>query len=103
MAASGTRSTTNRNARGSSVARRRRKQWLLDTFGDGQRAKCEIGLPGCEGLVTFESLWVDCWPVMRADGGRYVQDNIRPSCGPCNMRHGGQVGQARMRANQKQE
>lgn len=95
MAAPGTRGTTNRNARGGSETRRRRKQWLLDTFGDGTTAKCEIKLPGCAGTVTFKTLWVDRWPVIGADGGGYGRDNIRPSCASCNMSHGGAEGRRR--------
>jgi hypothetical protein len=97
MAAPGTRGTTNRNARGGTDARRRRKLWLLaqpQFGGDGESALCQIGRPGCVGRVTFETVWVDCYPVMRRDGGTYRRDNIRPSCGPCNMGHGGEVGRA---------
>jgi hypothetical protein len=97
MAAPGTRGTTNRNARGGSAQRRLRKAWLLaqpQFDGDGTSAACQIGLPGCAGRVTFETLWVDCYPLMRRDGGTYRRDNIRPACASCNMRHGGQVGRS---------
>ena len=30
-----------------------------------------------------------------AEGGRYVRGNIRPMCGPCNSRTGGELGNAR--------
>lgn len=95
MAMPGTRGTTNRNSRGGSDARRRRKQWLLDTFGDGTTAKCEIKRPGCLGEVTFETVWVDRWPVKGCEGGTYRRGNIRPSCAFCNMSDGGAHGRAK--------
>lgn len=83
------RGTTNRNERGSSHERRARKQWLLDTFGDGETAPCTIQFDGnCLGVVTMATLQVDRWPVAGADGGKYTKDNIRPGCGPCNSRSG---------------
>jgi hypothetical protein len=100
MAAPGTRGTTNRNARGGAPERRRRKQWLLDTFGDGATAQCAIRRRGvCVGRVDFTTLWVDRWPVAGHEGGGYTRDNIRPSCGPCNIADGGVAGQEKMRAN----
>jgi hypothetical protein len=96
------RGTTNRNARGSAAERRKRKQWLLDEFGNGQSAPCAIRRRGvCQGRVTFETVWVDRWPVAGHEGGGYTRDNIRPSCGPCNMADGGVMGQEIMRANQR--
>ncbi|HEY3691242.1 MAG TPA: hypothetical protein VGL46_13200 [Pseudonocardiaceae bacterium] len=96
MAAPGTRGTTNRNARGGSAARRARKQWLLEQFGNGHSAPCAIRRgAACEGRVTFETLWVDRWPVAGHEGGTYRRDNIRPSCAPCNMADGGAVGRAK--------
>jgi hypothetical protein len=100
MAAPGKRGTTNRNARGGSAARRIRKQWLLDTFGDGENADCFLRLPGCCGWVDFATVWVDR-KTKGCEGGTYERDNIRPACGPCNMRDGGQEGQRRMRARRK--
>jgi hypothetical protein len=85
------RGTTNRNARGSTADRRTRKQWLLDTFGDGQEAPCAYG---CGARVTLETVSVDRYPVPGCRGGRYVRGNIRPACGPCNSRHGGAVRRA---------
>lgn len=77
-----------RNARGSSYDRRRRKQWLLDEWGNGTRARCwRLYSDRCLGWVTLETITVDR-VVMGKDGGRYTQDNIRPSCGPCNFEHG---------------
>lgn len=78
------RGTTNRNQRGGSAERRRRKQWLLDEFGDGLIAKCYR----CGWIVTFETLTVDRI-VPGAHGGTYRRDNIRPACGRCNSETGG--------------
>lgn len=43
----------------------------------------------CGTMLTFETLYVDRFPVTGAEGGRYVRGNIRPACGPCNSYHGG--------------
>lgn len=92
------RSTTNRNSRGGSAQRRVRKQWLLDTFGDGTTAVCMLQLTErCEGTVTFETLTVDRYPVAGVDGGTYRRNNIQPACAPCNEYQGGLVGAARKR------
>lgn len=83
------RGTTNRNQRGNTKDRRARKQWLLDTFGDGETAPCEIQWDDhCLGIVDWETLTVDRHPVPGIDGGTYAYDNIRPGCGPCNSRAG---------------
>jgi hypothetical protein len=89
------RSTSNGNAAGSSYNRRARKQWLLDHFGDGVEAKCVLACsPACEVTVTIASIWVDRI-VPGCEGGTYARGNIQPSCGPCNMSHGGRLGAAR--------
>lgn len=77
------RGTTNTNVRGSSYDRRRRKQWLLDTFGDGTTAPCSFD--GCEKMLTFKTMTVDRFPLAGEDGGTYKRNNIRPACGPCNF------------------
>jgi hypothetical protein len=83
------RGTTNRNERGSSAARRLRKQWLLDTFGDGTTAPCMIQFDThCLELVTLATLTVDRFPAPSIDGGTYARDNIRPACQSCNSRAG---------------
>jgi len=86
------RGTTNTNARGSALARRRRKQWLLDNFGDGVTAPCSFE---CGVLVDFDTITVDRFPVAGCDGGRYVRGNIRPGCGTCNSADGGRMGARR--------
>jgi hypothetical protein len=85
------RGTSNTNDRGSSYARRARKQWLLDTFGDGTTAPCAF----CHRPVTFCTISVDRFPIPGCEGGKYVKGNIRPSCGPCNSRDGSLLGHAR--------
>lgn len=83
------RGTTNRNARGSSEDRRRRRQWLLDSFGDGTEAPCSY----CQIPVDFETITADRHPIPGCRGGRYVRGNIRPACGPCNSKHGATLRQ----------
>lgn len=92
------RSTSNKNITGSAADRRKRKQWLLDTFGDGETAKCEIRChPDCLEFVDFDTLWVDRYPTPGVYGGKYTRDNIRPSCPVCNMSDGGKLGAERKR------
>lgn len=81
-----TRGTTNTNVRGSAEARRARKVWLLEKFGDGVTALCSFG---CGTALTFETITVDRYPVPGCHGGRYTRGNIRPACGPCNSAVGG--------------
>lgn len=85
------RGTTNRNDRGSAAARRVRKQWLLDEFGDGVTVECAFD---CGTLLTFETITVDRFPLAGCNGGRYVKGNIRPACGPCNYKYGGSLRRA---------
>lgn len=73
----------NTNERGSSRQRRARRQWLLDTFGDGVQAPCAL----CGALVDLATLIVGrivAW----VDGGTYARDNIRPECAGCSCREG---------------
>lgn len=88
------RGTSNTNDRGSSYARRKRKQWLLDEFGDGTEAPCAF----CHRPVTFLTITVDRYPVPGCEGGKYVKGNIRPSCGFCNSSDGSKLGHARKAA-----
>lgn len=82
------RGTTNRNVRGSSHARRARRRWLIDTFGDGKTAPCAFE---CGARVDVETLTVDRYPLAGCMGGTYARDNIRPACQPCNSSHGGAI------------
>lgn len=85
------RGTSNGNVAGSAEDRRRRRQWLLDRFGNGATAPCMLGGPSvswCEVTVNAVTLTVDRI-VPGCKGGRYTRDNIQPACGPCNSRQGG--------------
>lgn len=93
------RGTSNTNARGSAKQRRVRKQWLLDTFGDGVKALCSFG---CGAVLTLETITVDRFPVLGADGGTYRRGNIRPACGHCNSVDGGKVSARRRLARKEQ-
>lgn len=88
------RGTTNQNARGNSADRRRRRQWLLDEYGNGTTVVCSM----CPTVLDINSVSVDCWPIPRCDGGTYAKNNTRPACGPCQSRQGGLMAQARRRA-----
>lgn len=90
------RGTTNRNQRGSTIERAARRQWLLDTFGDGETAPCMISWDeNCLGQVNDLTITVDRYPVAGIDGGTYERSNIRPACGPCNSRAGTALREAR--------
>lgn len=78
-----TRGTSNTNSRGSSYSRRRRKEWMLQQFGDGATAPCSH----CGVALTFETITADR-VVPGSAGGTYKRGNIRPACGPCNSRDG---------------
>jgi hypothetical protein len=73
------RGTSNTNTRGSAASRRRRREWLLETFGDGTSAPCFF----CGAELTVATLTVDRI-VPGCLGGRYVRGNIRPACIGCN-------------------
>lgn len=100
------RGTTNGNARGGSDDRRRRREWLVQTYranedvrvlelyhgslavgvniGDGEPAcRCYR----CGLLLTADTLTVDRI-VPGCQGGTYARSNIRPACGTCNSSTG---------------
>jgi hypothetical protein len=66
--------------RGSSADRRRRKSWLLRTFGDGTSVPCNW----CGKRLTRSRLEADRYPVAGKDGGTYRRENIVPACRKCN-------------------
>lgn len=86
------RGTSNSNVRGSAASRRRRKQWLLDTFGDGVTAPCFVD--GCTAVLTFDTITVDRIQ-LGVDGGSYRRGNIRPACGSHNASEGSKARHAR--------
>lgn len=75
------------NARGNSRDRAARRQWLLNTYGNGVMAPCWE----CRTPVTDKTLVVDRI-VPGKDGGRYVRGNIRPQCHPCSRVQGYEYG-----------
>lgn len=77
------RGRRNTNERGSSVARRRRKQHLLDKHGDGETASCWE----CGAEVTFDTMVVDRITPGYL-GGTYTRTNIRIHCCLCSCRQG---------------
>lgn len=74
--------------RGSAEDRRRRKRYLLATWGDGTTAPCAF----CRTPLTYDALTVDRFPIPGRAGGRYTRDNIRPACAPCNRDDQGRAG-----------
>jgi hypothetical protein len=86
------RGTTNRNARGSAEARRRRKRWLLTQFGDGVTAPCFMA--GCTAVLTFDTITVDRI-ILGINGGSYRRSNIRPACASHNASEGSKAMHAR--------
>jgi len=82
------RGTSNTNARGNAEQRRRRKVWLLETFGDGETVPCAFE---CGRMLTLATITVDRFPIPGCDGGTYRRGNIRAACGTCNYSHGGSV------------
>ncbi|AAT36823.1 HNH endonuclease [Actinoplanes phage phiAsp2] len=103
-----TRGTTNRNARGGSDSRRRRREWLVATY----RADVDVvaldfplpyalhtdlgqGVPACRCYRCGVLLTVDTVTVDRikpgCQGGTYRRDNIRPCCAGCNSETGGRT------------
>lgn len=88
------RGTTNRNQRGSSAQRRRRRNAIAERDGVGGVVLCWLcGVP----VLVWER---EGDPESRAEvfeqdrvvpgsaGGRYEVSNLRPACGPCNRERG---------------
>lgn len=104
-----TRGTTNGNQRGSSEDRRRRREWLVETYRANRDVWPEAagypltkigikfgkGIAACRCyrcglLLTTFTVTVDrIIPGCR--GGTYRRNNIRPACGDCNSETGGGV------------
>lgn len=104
-----TRGTTNRNDRGNTEDRRRRREWLVLTY----RANVDViryypsrlgktvaaqgplgsGQPACRCyrcgfLLTVDTVTVDRI-IPGCKGGTYRRNNIRPACAGCNSETGG--------------
>lgn len=95
------RGTSNGNARGNTRDRELRKLWLLKTYAANTRVLMWRELADnefvdacrcyrCGILLTFETVTVDRI-VPGCKGGKYVRNNIRPSCAPCNSETGGRL------------
>lgn len=81
----------NGNERGSAEDRRRRRQWLVETFGDGVEVMCHLELSDqCEMVLTVDTVTADRI-IPGCDGGRYTRGNIRPACKPCQDSQGGRI------------
>jgi 5-methylcytosine-specific restriction endonuclease McrA len=102
------RGTSNRNDRGSAANRRRRREWLVETYRANQDLSrigpCNPGWgePACRcyrcgTLLTVETVTVDRI-IPGCMGGTYRRENIRPACGTCNSATGGILAGARKRA-----
>lgn len=104
------RGTTNGNQRGGSEDRRKRREWLVQTY----RADCDVSMiiglvfpvpigtdgavPACRCyrcgvLLTVDTVTVDRI-VPGCRGGTYRRSNIRPACGTCNSSTGGRTRRA---------
>lgn len=102
-----TRGTSNKNERGGSEDRRKRREWLVMTY----RADVDLleitvsairrylgvphgqGAPACRcyrcgTLLTVETVTADRI-IPGCQGGTYRRNNIRPACGTCNSITGG--------------
>lgn len=109
------RGTTNRNARGSSRDRRRRREWLIENFraevdvqavyAFGNVLVAYIGVPlgtgehacrcvYCNVLLTCDTVTADRI-IPGVEGGTYRRDNIQPSCARDNESQGGKLAARR--------
>lgn len=119
------RGTTNGNARGSAEDRRRRREWLVDTY----RANVDVairpwdideetgeflgftlvelgeGIPACRCYRCGELLTVATVTADRIkpgiEGGTYARSNIRPACGHCNSSTGQALAIARKKRTKR--
>lgn len=85
--------TGGEGGRGNAEDRRRRKVYLLNTWGDGFTAPCVF----CKAPLTFSTMTVDRFPIPGHKGGRYTRDNIRPACLSCNSEDGNRQRHGRPR------
>ena len=122
------RGTTNRNERGNTAQRRKRREWLVATFRANVDAQRDVDLftgvevqhevpnghgePACRCYRCAVLLTVDTVTADRikpgAEGGKYgtpLRDakegrtNVRPACLDCQSRTGGVLGNLRRRAS----
>lgn len=70
------RTQSGTDKRGSNADRRARKNWMLDTFGDGTFVACRH----CATTLTYDTVQAD----RIIPGGTYRRANVQPSCATCN-------------------
>lgn len=74
--------------RGNNRDRRRRKQWLLNHFGDGKTVECALKLADdCPGTLTLHTVTAERM-IPGCQGGSYRHSNLLPACLPCNIARG---------------
>lgn len=83
-----TRGNGGPDLRGNSKDRKRRKEWLLQEFGDGTTCDCAFE---CGTVLTYDTVTADRYPISGKEGGRYVRGNIRPACIGCNAADGQRI------------
>jgi 5-methylcytosine-specific restriction endonuclease McrA len=69
--------------RGNSTDRRRRKFWMLVTWGDGVKCPCVH----CGAILTYETVEAD----RIVPGGSYARSNVQPACRGCNLARSNKV------------
>lgn len=75
-----------RDLRGSNSDRRARKLWLLSAYGDGELTTCfRCAVPLDYETVTADRIRPGAY------GGRYVRENLRPACTPCQTETGNEI------------
>lgn len=95
------RSQSNTNTRGSARDRRRRREWLVEEFGDGEHVACfRQRSPHCLYVLDADTVSPDRI-VLGVNNGTYRRDNIQPACLPCQCHQGGEVGPARKTAQRQ--
>lgn len=109
------RGTSNTNERGSAESRRRRRQWLVDTYRADVKGFVQpwsgdvvpaagilmrgLAVPVCRCYRCGKLLTVDTVTVDRiipgCKGGTYRRNNIRPACAFCNSSTGSLLARRR--------
>lgn len=72
------RTASGEDKRGSSKDRAARKNWMLATWGDGEKCSCVH----CGEALSYETVQAD----RIVPGGTYRRSNVQPSCARCNRR-----------------
>jgi 5-methylcytosine-specific restriction endonuclease McrA len=83
------RGTSNRNVRGNTLDRARRRAYLVQAFESDQGpGTCRCFR--CGDLLTVDTVTVDR-VIPGCQGGTYRRENIRPACSDCNSEVGGRI------------